>query len=305
MNEIWLGGPAYALGDTEVDHTEIPDLAGRAAGLRIPANAKLWGWGRFYRSTGGLEAMAIQSGRASLAAVGLEPSSIDALVLCATQFPGPSEAHGELVETVLTGIGLGDIPFYGQTLNRCTNLLAALDLSSALLQAGRYRRVLVITVDRVTDEADRLAGYALFCDGAASCVLSTERGRDGWQLLGCASAQETASLEWSKEISAELGIRVNQALLGPHGLKLDEVDGLMHTNIFKPLVVMKELQAGFSQGQLYTDNITRIGHCFSADPLINLVDRTSAGQVRPGGYYLLAASVPGSRHGALLHLPRD
>jgi 3-oxoacyl-[acyl-carrier-protein] synthase-3 len=63
---------------------------------------------------------------------------------------------------------------------------------------------------------------------------------------------------------------------------------------------MKERQAGFSREQLYLDNIPRLGHCFAADPLINLVDRTERGDVRPGRYCLLAASVPGSRLGALL-----
>ena len=45
---------------------------------------------------------------------------------------------------------------------------------------------------------------------------------------------------------------------------------------------------------------TRIGHCFAADPLINLADREELGHVGAGGYCLLASSVPGSRIGALL-----
>ena len=63
---------------------------------------------------------------------------------------------------------------------------------------------------------------------------------------------------------------------------------------------MKELQAGFDQSQLDTSNITRVGHCFAADPLINLVDRWSAGDVRAGGLYLLASSVSGLRVCVLL-----
>jgi 3-oxoacyl-[acyl-carrier-protein] synthase-3 len=43
-----------------------------------------------------------------------------------------------------------------------------------------------------------------------------------------------------------------------------------------------------------------VGHCFAADPLINLVDRDAQGELRDGAHYLLAASVPGSRIGVLL-----
>ena len=92
----------------------------------------------------------------------------------------------------------------------------------------------------------------------------------------------------------------NDKLLAPAGMKLGDVAALMHNNLFKPLIVMKERQAGFSPAQLYLGNITRIGHCFAADPLINLADREELGHVGAGGYCLLASSVPGSRIGALL-----
>jgi 3-oxoacyl-[acyl-carrier-protein] synthase III len=63
---------------------------------------------------------------------------------------------------------------------------------------------------------------------------------------------------------------------------------------------MKERQAGFTAGQLYLDNITRLGHCFAADPLINLVDRAALGHIEAGSHCMLASSVPGSRIGVLL-----
>jgi 3-oxoacyl-[acyl-carrier-protein] synthase III len=297
---VFLRGPRYVLGETEAGYTTIEDLPGRAAELHLPLNADLWGWGSFWRTSRSLEEMATESGSASLSAAGVPPSSIEALVLCSTRVPGTSEDHGAFMEAVLTGIGLADIPFYGLTLNRCTNLLAAIDIATAFVLSGRYRRLLVITTDKVEHESERLAGYALFSDGSASCVLTSDESHDGYEVLSCANAQETASLEWSKEISSALARQVNEDLLLPFDMKLEEVSGLMSLNIFKPLVVMKELQAGFSAGQLYTANIPRTGHCFSADPLVNLVDSEAAGRVRGGNYYVLAASVPGSRYGVLL-----
>lgn len=302
---VFLRGPRYVLGEFEVHHTAIANLPARAEELRMVPDAALWGWGTVHRSERSLAELAAETGAATLRAAGIEPGSVDALVLCSTEVPGTSGEHGRFVRDVLGGIGLGDVAFFGLNFNRCVNLLAAIDLATALVAARRFRRVLVITTDRMFDESGRMAGYALFSDGAASCVLSADPGPGGFQVVGCASAQRTAELEQHNEISSELAREVNDALLTPLGMKPGDVAGLMHTNIFLPLLIMKEAQAGFAREQLYPDNVTRVGHCFAADPLINLVDRAAAGHLRPDEHYLLASSVPGVRMGALLRTLAD
>jgi 3-oxoacyl-[acyl-carrier-protein] synthase-3 len=299
----FLRGPAYVLGETQLEHTAIENLSDLASRLGLAMNAGLWGWGSIRTTRRELEDLAAESGLATLRAAGLDPASVDAVVLCSNRIPGPAEGHGRFVQTVLTGIGLGDIPCYGQHLNRCANLLAGLDVARALVTSGRYRRILLITTDKVAGGADRMSQFAMFSDGAASCVVAADPGESAsYELLGCATAQDTAALEWTSQISSDLAREVNDQLLGPPGLKLDDIAALLHANLFKPLVVMKERQAGFSADQLYLENIPRLGHCFAADPLINLVDR--AGAVGPGRHYLLASSVPGSRIGALLQRVR-
>jgi 3-oxoacyl-[acyl-carrier-protein] synthase-3 len=300
-DQAFLRGASYVLGEREADYTAIDNLAELADQFALSPNAGLWGWGGIRTTERELEELATGSGAATLRAAGLDPSSVDALLICSNRVPGPAEDHGLFVRRVLTGIGLGDIGFYGAYLNRCVNLLAGLDLARALVTSGRHRTVLVITTDKVAPDAARMSQFALFSDGAASCVVAAEPGGAGsYELLGCASAQNAATLEWTSQISSDLARDVNSQLLTPHGLKLGDIAALMHANLFKPLVVMKERQAGFSSEQLYTANIARIGHCFAADPLINLVDRTALGQAGPGSYCLLAASVPGCRIGALL-----
>jgi len=294
-------GASYVLGERQADHTAIDNLSELADRFQMALSPGLWGWGCIRTTERDLEELAVDTGMATLRAAGADASSIDALLLCSNQIPGPAEGHGRFVASVLTGIGLGDIPCYGQNLNRCVNLLAGLDVSRALVTSGRHRRVLLITTDRVADGADRMSQFALFSDGAASCIVSCDAGEsDSYQLLGCATAQDTATLEWTNEISSDLARRVNDLLLTPHELKLGDIAGLMHANLFKPLVAMKERQAGFSAEQLFLDNIPRVGHCFAADPLINLVDRTALGHLGNGCYCLMASSVPGSRIGALL-----
>jgi 3-oxoacyl-[acyl-carrier-protein] synthase-3 len=299
----FLSGPSYVLGEDEVDHSAIENLSELASQFKLASQPGLWGWGTIRTTKRELADLAAETGVATLRAAGITPSSVEALVLCSNRIPGPAEGHGQLVADVLTGIGLGDIPAYGVNLNRCVNLLAGIDVAQAFVLSGRYRRVLVITTDKVAEGADRMSQFALFSDGAASCVITADEAQAAsFELLGCATAQDTATLDWNNQISSDLARQVNEQLLAAPGLKLGDVTALMHANLFTPLVVMKERQAGFRTDQLYLGNITRIGHCFAADPLINLVDRTARGHLENGGYCVLASSVPGSRIGALLRV---
>jgi 3-oxoacyl-[acyl-carrier-protein] synthase-3 len=212
-----------------------------------------------------------------------------------------ADDHGSFMANVLTGIGLGDIPFYGQSLNRCVNLLAGLDMANAFVTGGRYRRVLVITADAVAAGAASMSQFALYSDAAASCLVTTDPGAAGsYEILGCATAQDTTMMAATSQISSDLARAVNDRLLGPPGLKTSDIAALLHLNLFKPLIMMKERQSGFRPDQLYLDNIEPLGHCFAADPLINLSDRAALGHFGEDHYCLLAASVPGSRVGVLL-----
>jgi 3-oxoacyl-[acyl-carrier-protein] synthase III len=317
----FVRGASYLLGENDRDYTAIGTTSELADRFAMAPDPRLWGWGAIRTTDRELEELAVETGAATLRAAGLGAAMVDALVLCSNRIPGPAEGHGAFVASVLSGIGLSSIPCYGLILNRCVNLLAGLDVARALVTSGRHRRVLVISTDRVAGDAPRMSQFALFSDGAASCVVAADAGRAHagsgdatgtgsgasagvFELVGCATAQDTATLDWANEISSDLARQVNDQLLGPAGLKVGDLAALLHANLFQPLVVMKERQAGFSAEQLYLGNIPRIGHCFAADPLINLVDRAALGHLAAGTYCLLAASVPGSRIGALLRRVR-
>ena len=115
---VYLYGPRYVLGEIESQHTSIAGLRERTEELRLQLDAGLWGWGTFHRTERDLEQLAVDAGTASLRAARMDPSSIDALFVCSTRVPGRSEDHGRFMKRVIDGIGLGDVPGYGQTLNR-------------------------------------------------------------------------------------------------------------------------------------------------------------------------------------------
>ena len=297
---VYLTAPRYVLGEIEEEHTTIPHLAERIVEYGLVPKAEFWGWGTIRRTERSTTALAVETGAETLRGAGTEPAAVDCLVLCSTAFPSDNRDHGPFVAEVMTGIGLDDADFVGVGLHRCANLLAGIRTGEAMVACGRYQRVLVISTDRIEDESLRLEKFAMFSDGAASCLLTDEDpAGTGFALLASAAAHNVSQLDWDSELSADLSQRVNESLLKRSGLTLADLS-VLHGNIFKPIVMLKEMQAGFQPAQLFTDNIPRFGHCFAADPLINLVDRTAAGFVREGGHYLLASSVQGSRIGVLL-----
>lgn len=298
---VFLSAPGYVLGEVEVPHDELPDFAERIRAWRMPAQPALWGWGSVRRTHRTVAELAVESGRCTLAAAGVDPAGVDAVVLCCTRFPGGPDTHGAFVAEIMAGLGLPAAAFTGVTLNRCTNLLAGIDLATALVAARRHRTVLVITTDATGDERDRQEQFALFSDGAASCLVAAQaHGRPAYEVLGCASAQANADLHWSHEISSDLSRLVNDELTKATGVGSAELAAVLPANLFLPLLAMKERQAGFTAAQIDTGNVARLGHCFAADPLINLADRAQRGQVADGAALLLAVSVPGARYGVLL-----
>ena len=297
----FLSAPGYVLGEVEVPHTELPDFAERIRAWRMPAQPPLWGWGSVRRTHRTVAELAVESGRSTLAAAGVDPAGVDAVVLCCTRFPGGPDTHGTFVAEIMTGLDLPNAAFTGVTLNRCTNLLAGIDLATALVGARRHRTVLVITTDAVGDEGERQEQFALFSDGAASCLVAAEaHGDPAYEIRGCASAQANADLDWSHEISSDLSRLVNDELAKATGVGRAELAAVLPANLFLPLLAMKERQAGFAAAQIDTGNVARFGHCFAADPLINLADRAQRGEVADGAALLLAVSVPGARYGVLL-----
>lgn len=302
MSPVHLSAPRYVLGEIEEPYTAVRDLDARVAHFGIPMAPRSWGWGSFFRTERTLVELAVASGNATLDASGVARDAVDGLIVCTSSFPPSVDDHAAFVGSVLGGLGLTKVAYAcGMTLNRCNNLLAALHLARALVGSGSHRRILVVATDRVADEAVRLEKFALFSDGAASCLVgAVERGPDSFEVLASASVQDPAVLGVRDEIDSALSLAVNRELERVTGIAPEKITALLPANLVRPLTVLKERQAGFTPAQLRTGNIERIGHCFAADPVINLADLVSAGEAEIDGLYLLASSVPGARHGVLL-----
>ncbi|GAB3651930.1 beta-ketoacyl-[acyl-carrier-protein] synthase family protein [Glycomyces tarimensis] len=301
----YLNAPQYVLGEITEPYDAIKGWRERAEALQMAPLPELWGWGRVRRTERDTAELAVDSGRATLDRAGVAPDDVDDLYLCSTAFPTSLDAQTTLTARVLRGLGLRRAAVTGVSLARCANLLLAVRAASAAADSGQTRTALVITADRIQHEPHRIENFALFSDGAASCLVTPDERGDGFRIAAAAAAQDLAVAEPAGQLSAELAVEVNERLRRATGVGPGDIARVLHNNLYPPLVSLKEAQAGFAPEQLHLANITRFGHCFAADPLINLADLAEAGELRDGAPYLLASSVPGMRAAVLLrrHAP--
>ncbi|MFI6172152.1 hypothetical protein ACIBCN_35615 [Nocardia sp. NPDC051052] len=290
---VSLAGAAYELGEHEAGYHEAYRFEEKIVRYEMLDDAEIWGWGRFFASGRDRTELAVASARRTLSMTGCAGGDVDAVVLCAAEFPSGVDCHARYCRKVLEALDLGNAFVIGVTLGRCNTLLSAVHLADRLVASRTYDCVLVIASDRITDEEQRFQQFALFSDGAASCLVTSRPG--DLAIIATASALDLAALDATGPFSGRLGRTTADTITRRSGVRPDEVAAVLPANVFMPIVRMSEGRSGFRPDQLYLRNIADRGHCFSADPLVNLVDRQRANGVRPGEYLLLTSSVPGSR----------
>ena len=294
-----LAAAAYELGERETGYRDVADFAARIEAFQMSDDAAVWGWGVFYRTERARADLLLKTGQRSLAAWGEGAGRIDAVILCGAELPPAVAAHASLCAKVLSGLRLRHAALLGVTLGRCNTMLQSIELACRLVRAGVHRAILVLACDRIEDEGRRFAKFAIFSDAAASCIVCAD-GRRGFAVRASGSASDPDAMRADGAVTGGLGRRVNDQIRRACGVGPDGCEKLFQGNLFRPIVKMAEQQAGFRPDQLYLENIARRSHCFSADPIVNLVDHQRTVRLAPGSHVMLASSVPGARTALLL-----
>lgn len=125
--------------------------------------------------------VAAEAAHAALTAAALELADIDCLV---SANAGPEQALPCNAAFLHRELGLKRVPAFDVDAT-CLSFLLGLDLVAALLAAGRYRRVLLVSCDiasHALDPADPET-FGLFGDGAAAVLLELGAGLTGLRAL--------------------------------------------------------------------------------------------------------------------------
>lgn len=291
MRRAYINNIHYTLGEIEHPYTDVPMFHDLLARHSMPDVPDLFGWGSYFTTRASIADLAIDAAGRTIESSGVQPGDIDIVLICSVNF---YEAGTDLYQTVLSRLGLTRAFPIGVTLSDCTMLLSALEMARLLI-AGGYKHVLVISANRIEDEQYRFQKYALFSDGAVSCLVSDESAH-GCEILGSVLRSRVQTAEGADGWDDEALYReAHQSLLQSLNIAVAEIDRVFCSNLFAPVVKIKEGRLGITQEQLFLDNIPRIAHCFSADPLINLSDCWSSGRLRDNSFLMLTADADGLR----------
>ncbi|MET3134824.1 3-oxoacyl-[acyl-carrier-protein] synthase-3 [Oxalobacteraceae bacterium GrIS 1.11] len=294
---ITVSAIAYELGEYIHVWRDLPGIQEKMNSFGMTDDPELWGLGQFRRTKKTRIALALDSAHQTMQKSGLAPSDIDALIVCAVSLPDDIENQVEFTNALARELQIVEKPLFGLSLNRCATLLSGLQMARTFVLSGEFKNILVIGVDLLKDEDGRLERFAIFSDGAASCVVSSEI-ENGYQIKKTAWKGSLLGANAALDMGIELASNVTQEL--EIVKKASSLSKVFHDNLFIPIVSMREQMAGFSENQLYLSNISRFGHCFSCDPLINLSDYEMQSPLAQGSSFLLACSTPGVRTALLL-----
>ncbi|MDP3071594.1 MAG: beta-ketoacyl-ACP synthase III [Opitutaceae bacterium] len=271
--------------------------------------------------------MAVQAARRALTDAGLTPADIDLLVVATITPDLPMPACACLVQAKL-GVPTTAACF---DLNAaCSGFVFALDTVCAMLASGRYKKALVIGVEKlsaIVDWQDRTT-CVLFGDGAGAAVvgLSPEEGRGfiGARLgtmgesadLLCIPRGGSAAPSTPESIAArdhcirmkgkevfKLAVRgmddAARDILEQHHIRPDQIALVIphqaNLRIIEAIADYLELPM-----DRFFVNVDRYGNTSAASIPLALDEARKAGRIKPGDLTLLVAFGAGLTYGSAL-----
>jgi len=281
--------PSHELGRAR-PIAELSELRARpdAASLLVSARSRL----RCYRESDEEPlALAVRSARATLERAAVAPETIDAVL-----FASDSLGEGAALGPALAELRLANAYPLNVSLSDCANLQIALRVAAALVLAGEFRRVLLISVDvaRLAAPASRLigGGIAVASDGAASLLVREE----GAFVVEAAAQVSDAALSSREGHARSLAARVraHRALFAQLAERAAVRPGAIRrvfANHFAAPVLLPFFEdSGFRREQLHLDSAAEAGHCFGSDCLIGLAEWARASAVEEGDRFLLVGA---------------
>jgi len=298
MTTVGIRHLSFTLGDQRVSYRELPDIEQRIRELNIPDDEELWNWGYCRRSSKDYPAFIVDGcGElfASLAAAGIE---IDAVLGCA-----PLHNSTERFMAALRSGVVPELAGSGERLRcvsdrDCVNVLQALADARDLIRSG-CRHVLIMAAEKVEDERSRFRKYSVFSDFCLALVVSGQLEHCEYEIVDVQIRVDPRPGEDTSGIlTRNLEKECVAGLLAEHGVAAAEISRFFYLNLFQPIAEMKAMHTGFAASQIYTAATKEIGHCYGADPFINM--RTDLATGGGGHTYALCASGRGHAGAALV-----
>lgn len=201
-------------------------------------------------------------------------------------------ATHRLMTTLRDKLQLPEASGFELTHQHCTSGLFALRVIEALLRTEPPgAQALVLVTDRITTSlVQRLPGTTVFGEAAVAVLAGLDGPGD--EVLGQAHrtlGEYHLSLDMPADVQRRYKLAYMPTMLevlheavADAGLTLDDVDRILPHNVNMHSWVMAAKSLGVPVERFYLENVPKTGHCFCADPFVNLHTARAESAVRPG-----------------------
>lgn len=271
---------------------DISTLPALASDENILAGFVQGGHRTFGCSESSLSEQAVCAALNSLKCAGLSRVDVDAVVIGCASIRYWHRTAELLATEIMLGLALDDIPVFGITIGGCANYSSALRVAKGLLNDNGWSNVLLIETNKVKGDESRpyMPYVSIFGDGCVSAVITEDDPE--FIIDGIAHVTKPLDAEYAGDprfVTNNIkGYRraIAQALKVAD-CRIEDIDIVIPNN--KNISELQKL-AGFWNvpfSKVFTDNVGRIGHLWSADNLINLKDITDGGGASGARTFLL------------------
>lgn len=244
--------------------------------------------------------MCLASVKETLERADLQPADIDAIVF------GASIADWNLEEefsflSALHDAGFRKSRIIGVSMQACSVISSTLQLAGDLVTSERgQKRVLVIVFGRNT-VGSRVAPQSttLFSDGAASCLVTKDRGE--FAILASESLTDpyVTTMKWTADNFPEYlqsGVTSMREVIGnvyaQAKLTAKDISMAFGTNGSYMYLSMIGLAAGLPAPKVRKVTVSKYAHVFGCDNLVTLRDHIDDTAISPGTNFLLVSWAP-------------
>ncbi|VTY07458.1 3-oxoacyl-[acyl-carrier-protein] synthase III C-terminal domain-containing protein [Rothia dentocariosa] len=192
----------------------------------------------------------------------------------------------------------------------CASGLYCIDLATRLLnREDENGLILVLTGEKaMTRESRMIPGVALLGEATAAVVVGKKVNR--YKLLGFAALQHpvpgsgltmnTEASEYFAKVYADNLDQVVQAALSAADITTEQVTAYLPHNVSRMLSIRTARRWGLTKDQVLPGTIAQVGHCWSADPFLNIHDSAIQEQLNAGDKFILTSVGIGATYSAMV-----
>lgn len=302
MRQRYLHSVAYRLGEIR---SHISEMAGHKMLLKsagIPLMPEL-GLGYFHE-TRDIYQLVKDSVAETVLRSGIAAQNIDHVIVCSSHFSEPFDFRNRGLAVALTSNCISPRRLRGVCGVGCADVLCGLEIAAEMLDSASAKNVLVVGSEALhkDEPSARILDYAIISDAVATFIVSNSPGSSVNSLPYRILSQESMSMlsmigKGMRVSDAKSYVLAVKSALVNAGVSLASVRKVFSSNTFRLVKKNREIAAGFSERQMYLENIERIGHCLACDPIINLVDYCGGAD---GSNYVLFAEAEGHSSAVVL-----